>query len=58
MGEHGGTNGSGPGALGAFERVGPLTLLRKETRGKEGEKKKTRGERKEIRGRFFFVVFI
>lgn len=46
MGEQGGTNGSRPGALGAFERVGPLTLQRTETRGEEegGDK-----------GKIFFV---
>lgn len=54
MGEHAGTNGSRPGALGAFEGAGPLTLQRRETREQEG--KKTSRERKEIRGRFGVFV--
>lgn len=39
MGEQGGTNRSRLGAPGSFERVGPLTLQREETREQEGEKK-------------------
>lgn len=51
-----GTNRSGPGALGAFERAGPLTLPSRETREQEGEKRP--GKKKQIRGRFcgFFVL--
>lgn len=51
MGEQVGTNRSRPGAPGAFERVGPLTLQRGETREQEGEK-----GREEIRGRFGVFV--
>lgn len=55
MGEQGGTNRSRLGSRGSFERVGPLTLQREETREQEGGKK-TRREQEEIRGRFCVFV--
>lgn len=45
MGEQGGTNRSRLGARGSFERVGPLTLQREETREQEGEKRPGERER-------------
>lgn len=49
MGELVGTNRSGLGAQGSFERVGPLTFQSEETRGR----KKDQGE---IRARFCVFV--
>lgn len=49
MGEQGGTK---LGALGAFERAGPLTLQRKETR--EQRRKKDEGREKGDKGKILF----